>query len=364
MGRIGIDARLFNQTGVGTYVRNLLYYLPRSFTELHHVTAYVLPSDVDDVKRKCPRLNTKVVPYQWHTLSEQTGFFETLMNEDNDLMHFTYFSYPVRYSKPFIATIHDLTPILYKTGKASTRNALVYSFKHAVFRYVLWSQFTRAVRVITPTKTVKDELLEYYGDKYGDKIFPIYEGVDNSLYSTEPSDLSSDCRKPYLLYVGNFYPHKNIKTLIQAMQGLKKTLILAGPGDYFSSYIKQMVKQMNLDDRVIFRLNPTRSDLVYLYSNAEALIHPSLSEGFGLPIVEAMNFNTPIIASDIPVFKELLEDKYTSFDPTDAQSIVRAVKQNLSSKNKVTYSGLVERYSFQQMAIETMQCYNRALQQQ
>src|SRR5690606_5366249 len=84
---------------------------------------------------------------RWHSLSEQLAFYQVLMRDNLDLMHFTYFSYPVLYRRPFVATIHDVTPLIFKTGKASTLPGFLYEIKHSVFQYVMSQQLknSRAV---------------------------------------------------------------------------------------------------------------------------------------------------------------------------------------------------------------------------
>src|SRR3989338_179158 len=109
MKKIGIDARLYSQTGVGTYLKNLLYYLEKKelTEELYYV--YLMPEDYDRVLFKNKKIIKRKVTYRWHSIGEQFGFAITLYFDNLDLIHFTYFSYPVFYWKKFVATIHDTT---------------------------------------------------------------------------------------------------------------------------------------------------------------------------------------------------------------------------------------------------------------
>ena len=162
---------------------------------------------------------------------------------------------------------------------------------------------------------------------------------------------------PYLLYVGNFYPHKNIKSLIRAFikSNSKFTLILAGPNDYFLKRILASFSQVEIKN-VIIKDKQSLSQLVFLYKNAAALIHPSCSEGFGLPLVEAMYFNIPIIASHIPVFQELLGTSYYSFDPFEESSLIHAIQRFEKAKEKKK-NKLNEEFSFEKMAKKTIDLY-------
>ena len=181
---------------------------------------------------------------------------------------------------------HDLTPLLFKTGKASTKNPLIYGIKHFFFKHILRSQIENAVSIITPTKTVKNQIIQVYGSHLKDKIIPLHEGIGYELAQTKENEsLKFRYQKPFFIYVGNFYPHKNIKRLVEAFTGVMTwhQLILIGPRDYFATSILQYIRQCNIEARIIIVDNATTPDLVFFYKHAQALIHPSLSEGFGLP---------------------------------------------------------------------------------
>ena len=357
MKHIGIDARLLFQTGVGTYLQNLLHYLPPIAPKEFIFTIYCLPQDASFVKKEFVQAHIHTTPSLWHSWSEQTEFLSCINKDNLDLMHFTYFGHPVLYSGKYISTIHDVTPLLFKTGKASTKNPLVYALKQRIFSFVLKNQAVHSKAIITPTNTVKNQLISLYGNTIKDKITPIYEGISYRLESEK--GVGNVVSTPYLLYVGNFYPHKNIKSLIRAFikSNSKFTLILAGPNDYFLKRILASFSQVEIKN-VIIKDKQSLSQLVFLYKNAAALIHPSCSEGFGLPLVEAMYFNIPIIASHIPVFQELLGTSYYSFDPFEQSSMVNAIKK-FESEKYPKKNILTKEFSFSRMAQKTMDLYLR-----
>ncbi len=359
MKKIGIDARLFGQTGVGVYLQNFLYFLNKNIPFDTTFYLYFLNGESTRSDVKNNRLIIRQVPYRWHSFSEQIGFYREIMRDKLDLMHFTYFSYPVLYKRPFIATVHDTTPLRFKTGKASTKNSMLYEVKYQAFRYVLKSQVINSRALITPTHTVKKELIELFGTQYENKIYPIYEGVNYKLFNV--SESKQNIAKPFFIYVGNFYPHKNVENLIYAFSQVKEDykLILVGPRDYFANRLTQLINQLSQQKRTIFYHNANSADLVYFYKNAQALIHPSLSEGFGLPLVEAAHFDLPIIASDIPVFKELLDGKYISFDPQNVHDISEKINTFLLRKPVTNYGDLLKKYSFEEMTKETIDIYKK-----
>lgn len=348
---IGIDARLYFQTGVGVYIRNFLHYLQLYSPESYRFNVYVLEKDSDQIHFQNPNFIKREVASRWHTIAEQFVFNRILMNDNLDLMHFTYFSYPVLYSRPFIATIHDVTPLLFKTGKASTLPSVMYEFKHKVFGFILKQQVVRSQAIITPTQAVKNQLIDIYGTKYADKISVLYEGVNYEFFNAvENDDLKKQYKKPFFLYVGNFYPHKNVDLLVQAFHQLGRPdieLILAGPSNFFSGRLENYIATNNIPNVRMY--HPSfPGDLLFLYKNARALINPSLSEGFGLPIVEAAYCGCPIIASNIDVFKEILGDHYTSFNPHSSESLTETLSQFLKSSGHKK-AQLDKKFSFQKM---------------
>ena len=362
MRKIGIDARLYFQTGVGVYIRNLIHYLGKmDLKEIFYI--YLMDEDKGKINFNNKNFTASYVSYSWHGLGEQTGFYKKLLEDNLDLMHFTYFSYPILYRDKFIATVHDLTPLLFKTGRASTKNSFYYQIKYFFFRQVLKSQINNAQILITPTQAVKNQIVKIYGAKFEKKIYPVYEGVNYELMTVKPSQsLKTKFNKDFFIYVGNFYPHKNVGKLIEAFSLIKKdiSLILIGPNDYFCQGIRELIVKLNQQKRVIIYDNATLSDLVFFYQNAKALIHPSLSEGFGLPLIEALYFKLAVIASDIPVFAEILDNQYLKFNPNNTGDIVNKINLFLEKKPVFKIDSLVKRYSFEKMAGEVYSLYNKA----
>ena len=154
--------------------------------------------------------------------------------------------------------------------------------------------------------------------------------------------------KPYLLYVGNDYPHKNLKRLKLAFeklikQGLDYELVLAGTDSF-------------VDDE----------ELDKLYRNAELFIFPSLSEGFGLPPLEAMTRGVGVVCSNIPCLVEILGNAAIYFNPLDIDDIAEKIKKVLLDKDlkdeliKRGYER-IKKYNWQKMAEETLETYNSIL---
>lgn len=363
MKRIGIDARLYFQTGVGVYLRNFLHFLQQNSPDNIEFYIYVLKKDSSQILLSSPQFVKREVNSHWHSISEQTAFLSELQADSLDLMHFTYFSYPVLYRKKFIATVHDITPLIHKTGRASTLNPLLYELKYQSYKFVLKQQIKNASLIVTPTKTVKKQITEVYGEQFSNKIKPIYEGVNYELlHAKENTSLKYQFQKPFFLYIGNFYPHKNVETLLSAFKEISSDveLVLVGPDNYFSSRVQNEMKQQNITN-IRFYHTGVNEDLVFFYKNAVALINPSISEGFGLPLIEAAHFNLPIIASDLEVFHELLGDKFVAFNPFSKHELKEKINELLKKKMKLNTKDITESFSFKKMTNEILKEYSRLL---
>jgi len=367
MKKIGIDIRLYSQTGVGTYIRNLIHYLIRENTEGVTFYLYVLPQDAGKLPKLPYNFIVRESPCLWHSFQEQILLLLIILKDNLDLMHFTYFGFPILYWRPFISTIHDITPLSHKTGKASTKSRFIYEIKVFIFKIVLHYQVRNSKAIITPSFTVKKSLIKLYGKIYEKKITPIYEGVDYQLtHADENRLLIRDFASPFMIYIGNFYPHKNIQRLIKAFSKIKSNikLILIGPKDYFTNQIKKEIEKLHLEEKVTFFHNVSVSDLKFYYLNAKALIHPSFSEGFGLPIIEAKFFHCPVIISDIEIFHELTGNNAIFFNPQDELDMVKKINL-FNQKDSGDYSNTIDsRMSFELMTQRTLLLYTHCLKKQ
>ncbi|GAB4219067.1 MAG: glycosyltransferase family 1 protein [Candidatus Microgenomates bacterium] len=360
MKKIGIDARLLYQTGVGTYLQNLLFYLDKKKLDENFFYIYLLKKDFDKIDFKNKNIIKKIADYRWHSLSEQIGFLKVLLKDNLDLVHFTYFTFPILYPKKYILTVHDLTLIFFKTGRASTKNKFIYYLRYCLFKLLFFISVIRTEIIITPTQTVKNQLINYFKFfKIKNKIKVIYEGISYHLLNVRIKKRQEFNKfKKFFLYIGNFYPHKNVENLINAFKKIKSNyqLILIGPEGYFYDRIKKYLDKIN-DSRIILLKNITRDEINWFYKNCIALTHPSLSEGFGLTLIEAAFFNKPIIASNIDVFKELWGKNYLAFDPNDDFDIKNKIEYFIKKKPKFSYKNLLKKYSFKKMTDETLKLY-------
>lgn len=346
-----IDARLLYQTGVGTYLKNLLHYVPHFIDE--QIEIHVLLRNIDNASVLPSGMYIHTTDITWHTLNEQLLLSDYIDSLNMDLVHYPYFSYPVFAKTKFIATIHDIIPLLYKTGKASTRHPLIYAIKHKALQYSLSRQLKNSELIITPSKSTKEQLLSYFGSKYDNKIIPIYEGVSHELLNIQPKKPKNLQLKNYYMIIGNANPHKNIEFVLKDWDS-KKNLVLVGPKNNFSHELSHYASP-----NIQFLHFLASEELAYVYLHAKALIQPSLCEGFGLPLLEASLFGKSVIASKIPVFDELLNENYIAFSPYDKQSLYSALEN--FELDDVQPIADVSSFTFEKMVKETCIHYHKIL---
>ncbi len=362
--KIGIDCRLWSETGVGRYIRNLVLNL-RKIDKKNEYVLFVLSKDYDQIISHFSSLNFHLVKtdIRWHTLGEQLRFPQILNRENLNLIHFPYYSVPIFYNRPFVITIHDLIVDHFSTGKATTLPLPAYEFKRLAYKFILRLAAKKAKKIIAVSNATKNEIIDHLKID-GEKIVVTYEGVDDKIRNLPTSLKLRGASKiqNYFLYVGNAYPHKNLERLLEAFKALNSdvSLVLIGKEDYFYKRLKNKIQTMGLSDKVTFLRNVGDEELSGLYRNAKALILPSLMEGFGLPALEAMANNCLVLASDIPALKEVCGDTAIYFNPYDINDMVEKMKEIYSNDNsgkKERGSERAKLFSWERMAKETLKVY-------
>jgi len=269
------------------------------------------------------------------------------------------------YNKPLVVTIHDLLWHEYRGSTVTTLHPLLYWPKYWMYRFVTQRAVARAKKIFVPTQTVKDTVARYY-PQVAQKVAVTYEGIGTELVSYAPKLKSVAREKKHLLYVGSLYPHKNISLVLAALREMPDYVLeIVGSRNVFQEKIMQEVSELNHENQVIFSGRLSDEDLAREYASATALIQPSLSEGFGLTGLEALAFNTPVIASDIPIFHEVYQDAAEYFSKHSPQSFRDAVKLVEKPAVRTTLQKNAKRvqkmYSWDTLAIETVAGYTETL---
>lgn len=367
--KIGIDARLINETGVGRYIRHLIIELI-NIDKKNEYVLYVLNNT--RIPFELPKSNWRVhrVRARWHTLREQIELPFIYYRENLDILHVPYFTVPLLYSRLMITTIHDLTILRVNTGKATTLPYPLYWLKKIGYRFVLKNGLQKSKHIIAVSETTKTDVIQTWSIK--NPISVTLEGVDEIFFKVSKNKEVK--RDPYLLYVGNTYPHKNVKLLIDIAQLLKNEILsqtisplqimMIGPHDYFYEQFVSEVHSKHLDDMFLFPKEVTDIQLAQYFKHALVTLSPSKAEGFALPLLEALAADCEILVSDIPVFRELLPSKTTFIDPECADDWFVKIQEVIKKGKKTPWKHVSEKeaffikYSWKNMAQKTLQIYN------
>ncbi len=365
MKRIVIDAREL-RTSTGRYVERLLEYLQQVDTDQSHRYVVLLkPKDMDSWTPHSKRFTKVACRFKEFTFAEQTLMALQLYRLKPDLVHFGMIQQPILYLKRTITTAHDITNVRFDNP---AKNKLVFAIKRWVYIRVIHIVVFKSKRIITPTEYIKDDVARFTnansrkfvvtpeaGDSIADKSAPV-EGI------------AEDSR--FIMYVGRPTPHKNLERLVEAFAKLQEThpdlyLVLAGRKDLNYRRIARIVKKRELT-HVIFTDFVTDGQLRWLYEHCAAYVFPSLSEGFGLPGLEAMSHGAPVVSSNATCLPEVYDDAAHYFDPLDVDDMARAINDVLT-KDKLR-TELIQRgrkqvgkYSWERMARQTLDVYNEVL---
>lgn len=344
--KIGIDCRMIGESGIGRYIYNLV----KNFALIDKNNFYYLfVLNKEALDFELPKNFTLVeAPYIWHSFREQTDFLSLLNSFNLDLFHSPHPNMPYFYKGQFILTIHDLTMLKEVTGRASTYLFPVYFIKWFVFKIMLERAAKRAKKIITVSNYVKDDIVKNLKVSES-KIEVIYNGVSETITKKNPEEIEKitnkyKISKPYLFYVGNAYPHKNLEKLISAFTIFNKehkyNLVLGGKEDFF---YKRLKKDFGELPELLFLGELTDYEISCLYSGSTSFVYPSISEGFGIQIVEAIKCEARIMCSDNTSFPEIAGDYAFYFDPYSIESLVTCFKANLATEYKSKLSEALER---------------------
>ncbi len=347
--RIGIDGGcLANRRGFGRFARQTLKALGRAGRGHEFVVIVDRPSaETVEVPAGFERVIVEVseAPSRAasstgrRSLADMRAMGKAAGRARLDLMYFpaTYSYVPVLGVRRVVVTMHDTLALARPDLVFPTwRGRVAWALKeHAA----AW----RADRILTVSEAARGDLLAWFGLP-DDRVRVVSEGPDD-VFRPVPAGPESDATlrrygvEPgtrFWLYVGGLSPHKNLPRLIEAFartapdrEGFR--LVLVGDtGDVFHTHVPELraaVASAGLGDRVVFTGFVPDADLVTFYNRAEALVQPSLMEGFGLPPVEAMACGTPVVASTAGSLPEVVGEAGVFFDPTDAGAIAACLRR-------------------------------------
>lgn len=380
--RIGIDARFYGSVGkgLGRYAQKLIENLERIDKENQYFI-FLLKENFDEFEPKNKNFTKILADYRWYTFSEQINMPKLLNKYELDIVHFPHFNVPIFYRKKFIITIHDLILLHFPTLKNTTLNPIFYWFKFVAYKLAIGNAIRRSKKIITVSRFSKNDILAKYPFLKKDKIEVTYEACDFKKRTELMVENGGDILKkygimrPYLIYVGNAYPHKNLDRLVDSWKiFLNKIghsekfikppyLVLVGKRDYFYNKLLEKIKKAKIKN-IISTGFVEDNDLKFIYEQAEAYVFPSLYEGFGLPPLEAMERGLPVASNSHGCMREILGKSAYYFDGKKTNSIIETMeKMFLDSelKNNLVIKGRKQilKYSWKRMAQQTKNIYNQ-----
>lgn len=257
---------------------------------------------------------------------------EALIRRPIDVVHATSLGYPVATGRPFVVTVHDLGPITKPQYFSNTRPW--------VMKKSLAQAVRQAAAIVCVSEATKAELLECVGTRVEERVHVVHEGITPALLlhggdvarSPATGDLPPS-GVPYVLATGKISPRKNIAGLMEAMATLTSEvphhLVVAGGDGWDFEGIYRTVDRLGLKGRIHFPGFVTDTELSALYAGASLYVHPSLYEGFGLTILEAMAVGTPVVTSNVSALPEVAGDAALLVDPGDIAAIAEAMRSVL-----------------------------------
>lgn len=334
--RIGLDARFYGPRvgggGLGRYVSELVQALQRVDRENEYIL-FLKKENFHECAITAPNFSKRLVDLPWYSVQEQVQMPREVRLAKVNLMHYPHWNVPVFSRVPFVVTIHDL--ILLEdpsSARATTRNALVHGAKSIGHRLALESAVHRSKHIIAISQYTKRSILEHFRVS-GQKISVVHNGMRPPVGADTVALASLGIARPYILYVGNRYPHKNLELLLESFADFCRTdretiLVLAGKNDMFTRELQAYARNLKMDDaRIRWLDTPTDAVLARLYTDATLVVTPSRLEGFGIPPLEALSFGVPVATSNASSLPEVLGDAVRYFRPDDAAALTRLMHE-------------------------------------
>jgi glycosyltransferase involved in cell wall biosynthesis len=356
-----IDAR-GRRTSTGRYVDRLVQHLE----QLDNSNRYTVLLESDDPwKPTASNFSGMACAYKRFSfnLLDQITFARFLYKLHPDLVHFAMTPQePVCYFGTRVTTTHDLTMLRF--ARPGKKSVFVHAVRMVGYRFLFWHSHRAAKHIMAPTQYVAKDVARLHPFAAG-KTTVTYEASEPRLPGAAKPIKS--IKQPFIMHVGSPFPHKNIERLIVAFELMKEKhpdlqLVLAGKKEFYFEQLSKQIANSPVKNSIIVPGFVSDTELKWLYENAAAYVLPALSEGFGLPGLEAMAHDCPLVSSNATCLPEVYGDAAVFFDPENAEDIAAKVGQVISDKK--LRKELVDRghkqlkkYSWERMAQQTLAIY-------
>lgn len=368
--KIGFDAkRLFhNNTGLGNYSRDLVKLLLKYFPENDYVLFNPKPNlhprfEVD--KNTYREINPSGFWKNAKGLWRSFGISQENIIEKLDIYHGLSgeipFNLPDHLKK--IVTIHDLIFLRYPELYASI-DVKIHEKK---FRYAC----KKADKIIAISEQTKLDIIHFFGNN-PEKIEVIYQGCaavfKENFTENEKNEVRErlDLPKQFLLNVGTIEKRKNALTILKAIKNTDLTLVLIGRKTTYFDEIESFVKSNDMQDQLIVLQNLTQRELAIVYQLATIFVYPSIFEGFGIPVIEALYSGTPVITNEAGVFPEAA-GPHSLFvnlnDNDDIRNKILSLWQDANKRQQMREEGLrfVQKFNDENIAKQWQELFQSIL---
>ncbi len=372
--RIAIDARFASDgSGLGRYARKLLEFVLK-YGEEYDFTVIVNNGEKDHVDFDYGNYEVIELPYKHYSFGEQIGYWWFLMRKKFDLVHFTNFNHPILYRGKFVVTIHDLT-LMFFPGKVR-RIWLGSKVVQWAYKLTMKSAANNSTKVVAITEFTKRDVMKYLGAKDEDVVV-VYEAADEKIKKVTNEKYKTEVKKkfgidrPFYFFLSNLRVHKNIERMVQAFDkvrddGVDAQFVIVGKPDPRYPEAVEAVENSRYRKDIIRPGFVPDEEVAVFYTDALAFVYPTLYEGFGLPGLEAMSCDLPVLASEASCIPEVLGNGVLYFDPYDVHEMADAMKRIYSDKElreKLVLAGRKQfaKYSWEKMGKEIVEVYRGIL---
>ena len=326
--KIVIDARMINDSGIGTYLRNIIPFLIEKYN-------IVLLGNKKELALFENQQKNNIIPFSAKIYSIREQLLLPFVIPKCHIFWSPHINTPIFPTKAdkYITTIHDVNHLAFEGD--------LNFFKKLYAKILYLNAINKSDKVITVSNFSKNEIIRFLNPKKG-TIEVIYGGVNEKFYDENVVKQTFDLPKKYILFVGNVKPHKNLITLfksyLQLPEGLKEeySLVILGKKDGFITPDKNVFKFIeanNLSEKVFFTGFIEDKYVPDIYRKATLFVFPSLYEGFGLPILEAMATKTVVLSSSYASLPEVGKDCVLYFNPKDEKQLTNEIIKILADKN-------------------------------
>ncbi|MGD0339320.1 MAG: glycosyltransferase family 1 protein [Bacteroidota bacterium] len=357
---VGLDIRKIDHLGIGTYIFNLLRHFENAPGDIQFIV-FGHP----DVRRDFSLSNRFTVinnMTKQYSLAGMISLGRQAKAGHVNIFHTPHYVLPLNMKARSVVTIHDVIPLLFPEYFGILKRSYAWT--------IMKRSCTKADRVLTVSMTSARDIQEKFGIS-DERLRVIHVGVNEMFHPLNEQEKSLVRRQyslseSYLLYSGALKPHKNVPRLLSALSKIPESrrpqLVLVGDDLTHAAPVRRALERYRLFSsvRVLGKLHI--DEVIKIYGAAFAMIHPSLYEGFGSIVVEAMAAGIPVASSSSGSLPEIIGDAALFFDPTDEENIIEAIDKITNDtllREQLIKKGTdrIKFFSWERCARATLQVY-------